>query len=236
MSDPSPANDAPKSASKIVLHHLNNSRSQRILWLLEELEVPYEIKKYQRTSEMLAPKELKDVHVLGKAPVITDGDLTIAESGAIVEYLITRYGGEKFKPTEAGWVDNLYFTHYAEGSIMPLLVIKLVFTIIPQRTPFFIRPVASLICNTLLKKMVDPQLLQNRTFIEEHLAKCPSGWFASGPNPTAADFMMIFPLEAMDTRIPDSGNSTAIHDYVKMVHERLAYKRAAEKGGEFQIL
>ncbi|KAL5521505.1 hypothetical protein ACEPAF_2253 [Sanghuangporus sanghuang] len=222
--------------SKVILHHLNNSRSQRVIWLLEELEVPYEIKKYQRTSEMLAPKELKEVHPLGKSPIITDGDKSIAESGAIVEYLLSKYGSDKFKPTDAGVIDNLYFTHYCEGSLMPLLVNKLIFSVIPQRTPFFIRPIASVIFNTVQKQFLDPQIETHVTFVEEHLAKSSTGWFANGPNPTAADFMMIFPMEIIQKRVPGPRNSTATDDFVKRVHERPAYKRALEKGGEYKIL
>ncbi|KAG8750585.1 hypothetical protein FRC12_012816, partial [Ceratobasidium sp. 428] len=156
-------------SQKIIVHHLNNSRSQRILWLLEELEVPYEIKRYERTEDMLAPKELRDVHPLGLSPVITDGEIVLAESGAIVgafpsswngndstkahlillEYLIGKYGAGRFNPPESGYVDNLYFTHYTEGTLMPLFVNRIIFTVAPQRAPFFIRPVMNLIFGML---------------------------------------------------------------------------------------
>ncbi|EJU03396.1 thioredoxin-like protein [Dacryopinax primogenitus] len=120
-----------QEGSRLVLHHLNNSRSQRILWLLEELGVPYEIKSYHRLPSMQAPPELKAIHPLGKSPVMQDGDVNLAESGAIIEYLIKKYGKGRFDPGEDGWVDNLYYTHYAEGSLQPIIVMSLIFSILP---------------------------------------------------------------------------------------------------------
>ena len=127
----------------ITVHHLNNSRSQRILWLLEELGVPYEVKRYEREPSLQAPAALRAVHPLGKSPVITDGDRTLAESGAILEYLVDTYGNGRFKPV-AGTPERIhytYFLHYAEGSLMPLLFMKLVFNRIPERLPFLMKPV-----------------------------------------------------------------------------------------------
>src|SRR5687768_5409513 len=115
----------------LTVHHLNNSRSQRVLWLLEELGVPYEIKRYQRDPKtMLAPSSLKKVHPLGKSPVITDGELTVAESGAIIEYLVERYGKGTLAPPASAPAHRryVYWMHYGEGSLMPLLVMKLVFS------------------------------------------------------------------------------------------------------------
>ncbi|KAG8863956.1 hypothetical protein FRC20_010414 [Serendipita sp. 405] len=123
----------------IVLHHLENSRSQRVLWLLEELQVPYTIKHYKRLPTQLAPPELKKIHPLGKSPVITDGDLVIAESGAIVEYLIGKYGKGRFQPPEQGNVKNLYYTHYAEGTLQNLLSNWRIYGMIPERVPWPIR-------------------------------------------------------------------------------------------------
>ena len=118
----------------LIVHHLNNSRSQRVLWLLEELGVPYEVKRYERNTEtMLAPPELKQVHPLGKSPVITDDGLTIAETGLICEYLCDRYGQGRLAPTKSIGVDSperlrwLYWLHYAEGSAMPPLLLRLIF-------------------------------------------------------------------------------------------------------------
>ncbi|KAG8937040.1 hypothetical protein FRC02_008147 [Tulasnella sp. 418] len=217
--------------NRLVLHHLNNSRSQRVLWLLEELEVPYEIKFYQRTPQMLAPKELKQVHPLGKAPILTDGDMAIAESGAIVEYLIERYGNGRAKAPAEGWIDNLYFTHYAEGTFMPLLQWKLVMTVVPDRAPLLIRPVARVIGNGVIKSLIDPQLKTNLQLVDNQLQKHPGKWIAGGEEPTSADFMMLFAVETLASRVLEVPES--IKAYVALIHNRPAYKRALEKGGPY---
>jgi len=229
--DPTTTNlETESKPQNIIVHHLNNSRSQRLLWLLEELEIPYEIKKYERTTEMRAPPELKKVHPLGKSPIITDGDVTLAESGAIVEYLLLKY--PKFQPPEAGRIDNLYFTHYAEGSLMPVLTNKFIFSLVPQRAPALMRPLIKPTFSMLNKKLVLPQIKSHCEFIEAHLAKTSSGWFAGGDHPTSADFMMAFPLEWMGSLAPDAlGPKTK--EYVKRVHERPAYKRGLDKGGKY---
>ncbi|PAV15100.1 thioredoxin [Pyrrhoderma noxium] len=216
--------------SKIVVHHLENSRSTRILWLLEELRVPYELKFYKRTSENLAPTELKAIHPLGLSPIITDDDVVIAESAVIVEYLINKFGSEENKPSPAGWLDNSYFTHYCEGSFMPLLVNKLIFTLVPKRTPFLLRPLANILFGALLSNMVEPRIKTHLDFIEAHLTKSQSGWFANGPNPTSADYMMSFALEPLESK-----SGSKIDEYKKRVHARPAYQRALEKGGKIQL-
>ncbi|CAL1709056.1 unnamed protein product [Somion occarium] len=219
-------------SSTLVVHHLNDSRSQRILWLLEELDVPYELKKYQRMPDMTAPKELTAVHPLGYAPVITDGDITLAESGAIVEYIINKYGGGKANLPEAGKIDDLYYAHYAEGSLMPMLVNKLVYNIVPQRSPFILRPLVKIVFSTLQTKMLDPRLEKHAAFIEQHLSKDNRQWFAGGDGPTAADYQMSFPLETWCHRFPEVlGPNTK--EYVKRIHQRPAYKKALEKGGKY---
>ncbi|KAH8097038.1 thioredoxin-like protein [Cristinia sonorae] len=216
----------------LTVHHLNNSRSQRLLWLLEELEVPYEIKKYQRGADLLAPKELKQVHPLGLSPIITDGDVTLAESGAIIEYVIEKYGGSKAHPPESGKIHDLYFKHYVEGSLMPLLVNSLIFTIVPQRAPFIIRPLVRPIFNMLLAQMVTPRLKEHAKMIEDHLTKDSKQWLAGGTEPTASDFIMSFALESWATKDPEIlGPNTKA--YVKRIHERPAYQRGLEKGGEY---
>src|SRR6185295_8769679 len=146
----------------IVVHHLNNSRSQRILWLLEELGLEYDIKRYQRDPQtMLAPPELRKIHPLGKSPVITDGDLTLAESGAIIEYLVGRYGHGRLVPA-ADTPDRLrytYWLHYAEGSLQPLLLMKLFFGRIEKGPmPFFVRPVAKAISRKVNDAFIAPNL------------------------------------------------------------------------------
>ncbi|OBZ67001.1 Glutathione S-transferase 3 [Grifola frondosa] len=201
------------STQELIVHHLNDSRSQRILWLLEELEVPYEIRKYQRTKEMVAPPELKAVNPIGTAPVITDGTINLAESGAIVEYIIQKYGNGKAQPPESGKIDDLYFVHYAEGSLMPLLVDKIIFKIIPERAPFFLRPIFGMAFNALSSKMLDPRLQVHAKLIEDHLVK-------SGEYFAARQGEML-------------GIKTK--EYVKRIHERAAYKRALEKGGEYSF-
>ncbi|KAI0827087.1 thioredoxin-like protein [Trametes gibbosa] len=223
------AQDA-QAAPKLVVHHLNNSRSQRILWLLEELEVPYELKKYQRTAEMMAPAELKTVNPLGNAPVITDDGFNLAESGAIVEYIIQKYGNGRAQPPASGKIDDLYFIHYSEASLMPILVNKLIFGIIPERAPFFLRPILRSVFNSVSAKMLDPRLKIHAEMVEAHLAKNERQFFAGGEEPTAADFMMIFCLEAWSTR-GDIGPKTKA--YVERIHARPAYQRGLKKGGEY---
>lgn len=221
----------------ITLHHLENSRSQRVLWLLEELGVPYEIKRYARNpATLLAPPELKAVHPLGKSPVITDAGHTIAESGAIIEYLIGHYGKGRLIPAE-GTPQRLrytYWLHYAEGSAMPLMVMKLVFSRMGSPPmPFVMRPIAGLIANGVQQKWLDPQIELHLDYIESELGK--SQWFA-GNEMTAADIQMSFPLEAaaarggLDQRYP---KSTA---FLLRIHALPAYQRALEKGGPYQLL
>ncbi|KAL0958346.1 hypothetical protein HGRIS_000491 [Hohenbuehelia grisea] len=216
----------------LIVHHLNDSRSQRILWLLEELEVPYEIKRYDRTKEGRAPKELFEVSPLGKSPVISDGDVVLAESGAIVEYVIGKYGKDKIIVPESGRLDHLYFTHYAEGSLMPILVQGMVNRMVPQQSPFFVRPFANLIFGQLDKGFVQPELKRHLSFIESHLEKANGGWFAGGSEPSAADYMMAFPLEALDATDSKVLGPKCL-EYVRKVHARPAYKRALERGGSY---
>ena len=218
----------------ITVHHLNDSRSQRVLWLLEELGLPYEIKHYQRDkATMLAPPELRAVHPLGKSPVITDGQTTVAESGAIIEYLIDREGG-KLRP-EAGTPEFLryrYWLHFAEGSAMSPLLLKLLFTLMPRRTPALLRPLVRKVCNQALTTLVNPQLKQHMDYWEGELAK--SEWFA-GSEFTAADIQMSFPLEAAAARAGlEQGHPKAMA-FVERIHARPAYKRALEKGGPYEI-
>ena len=180
----------------ITVHHLNNSRSQRILWMLEELGIPYEIKHYQRDAKtMLAPASLKKVHPLGKSPVITDGDITVAESGAIIDYLAQNYGQNLLTAVNTPeYRQYTYWMHFAEGSLMPPFVMKLVFDKVRSApVPFFLKPVTKGIADKVMKSFVGPNISSNMDFINEHLAK--NEWFA-GAQMTGADFQMSFPLEA----------------------------------------
>ncbi|KAI0685761.1 thioredoxin-like protein [Cytidiella melzeri] len=223
---------SPAASPKLVLHYLNDSRSQRILWMLEELEVPYELKYWKRTPDRTAPRELADIHPLGTAPVITDGDITVAESGAIVDYLAKKHGDGKILVPPSGQLDDVYFSHYAEGSLMPWLVIQLIFSIIPERSPWLTRPLMRILFSTLTASVVTPRLKQNATFIENHLSKCGE-WFAGGQGPTSADFMMSFALEAWAHGDPSLLGPKTL-EYVKRVHSRPAYQRGLEKAGEYR--
>lgn len=223
----------------LTVHHLNNSRSQRILWLLEELGVPYEIKRYQRDSKtMLAPKELKAIHPLGKSPLLTDdgayGPVTIAESGAIVEYLLDTYGNGRLAPARgsADFLRYRFWLHYAEGSIMPLLVMKLVTGSVSKRAPLLVRPVAKGVVDGINKAFLGPQLKLHMGFIEGELAK--STWFA-GDEITGADIQMSFPLEAATARA-GGGSMPRIEAFLKRIHARPAYRRALEKGGKYELM
>ncbi|KAK7439410.1 hypothetical protein VKT23_017631 [Stygiomarasmius scandens] len=215
----------------VVLHHLNNSRSQRILWLLEELGIPYEIKKYERLPSQLAPPELSKVHPLGKSPIITDGDVTVAESGAIIEYLIQKYANGKLAPpdTEVGKVNELYFLHYSEGSVMPLLVNKLIFSMAPDQSPWFIRPLVRLVLNGMSTGYLDPEIKKHIDHIEAHLSK--NEWFAGGSGPSGADFSMAMVIDALTS---NDMAGPSVKEYVKRVKARPAWQTAMDKGGEYK--
>lgn len=220
----------------IIVHHLENSRSQRILWLLEELGLDYEVKLYKRDPKtMRAPAELRAIHPLGKSPVVTDGDRTVAESGAIVEYLVETYGNGRLEPP-AGSADRLryrYYLHFAEGSMMPPLLMKLVFTRLPAGAPALVRPVARAISDKAMKLFVTPQIEQMLKFLEGELAN--RDWFA-GDDLTAADIQMSFPLEGAAARGGLDGRYPRLKDFLARIHARPAYKRALERGGPYALL
>ncbi|MDB4936137.1 MAG: putative glutathione S-transferase [Labilithrix sp.] len=221
----------------LTVHHLESSRSQRVLWLLEELGVEYEIKRYERDEKtMLAPKELRAVHPLGKSPVVTDDGQTIAESGAVVEYLVERYGNGRFVPA-AGTAEKLrytYWLHYAEGSAMPPLLLKLVFERMKTGpVPFFVRPVVRGIADKVMTMFVDPQLKLHIEYMESELAENP--WFA-GKEFSAADIQMSFPLEAAAARAAAGLRIPHIEAFLEKIHARPAYQRALERGGRYELL
>ena len=220
----------------IIVHHLNNSRSQRVLWLLEELGVPYEIKKYERDAKtMLAPPELQKVHPLGKSPVITDGDVTVAESGAIIEYLVERYGNGRLAPA-IGTLERLrwrYWMHFAEGSAMPPLLLKLIFDKVASAPmPFFVKPIARGISAKVQSMMVTPNLKRQLDFMEGELAQ--SDWFV-GNEFSAADVQMSFPIEASAQRAGLDASRPKLMGWLKRIHARPAYKRALERGGPYSF-
>lgn len=219
---------------EIIVHHLNNSRSQRVLWLLEELELPYSLRRYERDAEtLLAPAALREVHPLGKSPVIEDGQRVVAESGAIVEYLAVRHGNGRLLP-EPGSDDYWrcrYFMHFAEGSAMPPLLLKLVFDrVASAKMPFFARPIARGIADKVLKGFVLPQIRAQRGYLEAELGD--REWFA-GRDFSIADIMMSFPLEAAKSRGGLGEESPHLLAWLQRIHARPAYQRALQAGGDY---
>lgn len=220
----------------ITVHHLDNSRSQRLLWLLEELELPYEIRHYKRDAKtMLAPPELRAVHPLGKSPVMTDAENTVAESGAIVDYLIERHGGGRLAPA-AGTPEHLryrYWLHFAEGSAMSPLLMKLVFDrIAAAKMPFFAKPVARGIAAKALAGFVTPNLERHLDFMEAELGR--SAWFA-GEAFSAADIQMSFPIEISTQRAGLDARRPKLMAFLERIHARPAWRRALERGGPYRF-
>lgn len=202
----------------LVVHHLNHSRSQRLLWMLEELELPYEIRFYERDrSTLLAPPELKRVHPLGKSPVLEDGPLKLVETGAICEYLVDKTGRLGPADREDGLRRYRQFLHYAEGSVMPMLLLMLALSKVPLLGRIAVRKV---------QPLVDVHL----DYVEQVLASSP--WFA-GPELTAADIMMSFPLEAAVKRAGLGASRPATLAWLAKIHARPAYQTALKKGGPY---
>ncbi|HLL28860.1 MAG TPA: glutathione S-transferase [Xanthobacteraceae bacterium] len=219
----------------IIVHHLNNSRSQRVLWLLEEINAPYEIKYYQRTKAGLAPEELKAVHPLGKSPVVVADGHVLAETGAIIEYLIDHQSDGRLRPpaeTEARLRYN-FWMHYAEGSAMPPLLMKLIFQTMPRRSPTLLRPLVRQIAAKALTGFVDPQLSLHLGYWEQTLGQ--SAWFA-GEDFSAADIMMSFPVEAAAARSGALGGRPKLAGFLQRIHARAAYQRALARGGPYELL
>ena len=222
----------------IIVHHLNNSRSQRVLWLLEELGLEYEVRRYERDPRtMLAPPELRAVHPLGKSPVIEDQGRVLAESGAILEYLVERHGQGRLRPPADSEqrLRYLYWMHYAEGSAMPPLLMKLVFDRIGRAPmPFFAKPIAKSIVGNVLRTFVLPQLKQHLDYMEGELGK--ASWFA-GEEFSAADIQMSFPLEAAAKCAGlDARSRPKLWDFLQRIHGRPAYQRALERGGRYELM
>lgn len=219
----------------VTVHHLNNSRSQRILWLLEELNIPYDIKFYKRDPKtLLAPQVLKSIHPLGKSPLITDGTVVVAESGAIIEYILEKYGKGRLKPaseTESA-LQFSYWMHYAEGSAMLPLLLDLIFSKIETTpVPFFVKPVLLAISQKVKSSYINPQLDLHFDFMEKHLNN--STWFA-GSEFSAADIQMSFPVEAGESH-GYLAHRPKVHEFVKRIHARPAYQQALKKGGPFKL-
>ena len=222
----------------ITIHHLEKSRSQRIIWLLEELEVPYEIRHYERDPETdLAPNALIEVHPLGKAPVVTDGDRTIAESGAIIEYLVGAYDKDGRLRPQDGTPERLryvYWLHYAEGTIAPLMVLSLIMRRIEEApVPFFLKPVTRGIANKVRDGYLTATVQRNLDFMEKTLDE--STWVA-GDDFSAADIQMSFPVQAAAARLDLGNDYPALAGFIERISARPAYRRAVEKGGSFELL
>ncbi|HAV1239180.1 glutathione S-transferase [Salmonella enterica subsp. enterica serovar Hillegersberg] len=218
----------------LTVHHLNQSRSQRILWALEELALPYQIVRYQREKTMLAPPALKKVHPLGKSPVIEDHGMVIAESGAILEYLQDTYDSiGRFKPAdEQGKQHYRFWLHYAEGSLTPLLLMRLLFTSLGKPpVPLGLRTLGGVIGKGAQKAYLNPQLETHVRFIDGHLANHP--WFA-GEQLSMADIQMSFPLFALLAR-GGIAHLDHINAWKGRVEMRPAWQRAIQQGGPFTI-
>ena len=221
----------------ITVHHLENSRSQRILWLLEELGAEYQIKRYGRDKETgLAPPELLDIHPLGKAPVITDGNKTVAESGAIIEYLMHTCDDGRLRPQE-GTAERLaynYWLHYAEGTFASLMLLSLIMGRIENAPlPFFLKPVAKGIARKVRDGYLDPNVTRNLAFMESTLASSP--WFC-GEHFTAADVQMSFALEAAEIRTSLDADYPHLAGFLATIRARPAYARALDKGGHYELM
>lgn len=221
----------------LTIHHLEHSRSQRILWLLEELGVDYEIKRYERDKETsLAPPDLRDIHPLGKAPLITDGDKTLAESGAIIEYLVDTYDDGTLVPATdtPERLAYTYWLHYAEGTFMPLMIVSLIVGRIETAPmPFFVKPIAKGIAAKVRGGYLDQNVKRNLDFMESTLGRAT--WFC-GDRFTAADIQMSFAVEAAEVRTNLSGDYPKLAAYLERIRARPAYQRALEKGGPYQLL
>ena len=221
----------------ITLHHLENSRSQRVLWLLEELGLPYEIRRYQRNPDnSMAPPELMRVHPLGKSPVITEGAVTVAESGAIIEYLLDAHGNGRLRPPADTPERRLftYWLHFAEGSAMPYLLLQLVFDKVKAApVPFFLKPVLKGVAAKVTDGYIAPNIRRQLEYMQAELAQRP--WFA-GTEFSAADVQMSYPLEAAEARLGLKGRYPALADWLARIHARPAYGRALEAGGPYSVI
>jgi glutathione S-transferase len=220
----------------ITVHHLDNSRSQRVLWLLEELGLDYDIVRYRRDPEtLLAPPALRAIHPLGKSPVVVDGGDVLVESGAIIEALVDRHDAGNLLAPAPGSPERRrwrYWLHYAEGSAMPPLLLALVFSRIGKAPmPFFARPVARGIVDKAMAGFVRPQLELHADYLEAELAK--TGWFA-GAAFSAADVQMSFPVEALAARL-GIDRHPRLQDWLQRIHARPAWQRALARGGPYAL-
>ena len=221
----------------LIVHHLENSRSQRILWLLEELGVEYDIRRYGRDKETsLAPPELIEIHPLGKAPVVVDGDVTVVESGAIIEYLVHRYDDGRLRPADGtpDWRKYNYWLHYSEGTFMPLMIVSLILSRIENaKLPFFVKPIARGIAAKVRSGYLDANVSRNLAFMEKTLRE--SKWFC-GDELTAADIQMSFALEAAEVRTNLAAEYPHLAGFLQAARGRPAYRAALDRGGHYELM
>lgn len=218
----------------LTLHHLERSRSHRILWLFEELELDYAITTYKRHPETIrADPALKAIHPLGKAPIVTDGEVVLAETGAILEHVLAQHGGGRLVPDadtpEAR--DFRYYLHYAEGSLMPPLLVRMIFDkLAAAKVPFFIKPIVRQIVAQVESNYTAGELSLHTSFLDNHLADRP---YFAGESFTGADIQMSYPVEALVDRARQSDSATRnLRDWVARIRARPGYQRAVAKGGE----
>jgi len=226
---------------KIVVHHLETSRSTRVLWLLEELGLEYELQRYARDANLRAPAEFSKLHPLGKAPVVVHGDRTLAESGAILEYLLDQFDQDRpidkrlrpeagSKRTYEAYLRYRYWLHYAEGSLMSPLLLRLIFDkLATAPMPFFVKPIANTIVKKVESTFIRQEIRSHVTFLEESLSE--SEWFA-GDQFSAADIQMVYGVEAMLSRGRPEVPTPNLKRWRNAVHEREALRAAIARGGE----
>jgi glutathione S-transferase len=215
----------------IIVHHLNLSRSHRIIWLLEELGLEYELKTYPRDPKTrLGPKEMYQIHPLGKFPVITDGDVTLAESGAIIEYILFKYGAGRLKPVEGSpeWVQYLYWLHFAEGSFMPIVITQLILNMVYKTSPFLIKPISAAIRAKVNKGYTTPRLTGMLNYLEATLAK--NTWL-TGEEFSAADINMGLSVLLSNLHKAKDADRPHLRQYVQRLEQRPAYIRTLEVAG-----
>lgn len=219
------------------LHHLENSRSFRILWLLEELNADYKLTCYQRNKAYLAPKSLKKIHPLGQSPILEVNERALVESGFIIEYLLKEYDNANlFKPTKedtAAWEDYTFWMHFAEASVMPLLVMRLVFTKVVEKSPMIIKPISKGIRKQVENSMIRHNLTTMLDMMEQQLQN--NHWFA-GAAFSGADIQMYIPVVAANAGAGlDAAKYANLLNWLKRCQERAAFKIAVTKGGQVRF-
>jgi glutathione S-transferase len=227
MSSPKDFARGMTESPRLVVHHLEHSRSLRVLWLLEELGLPYELKRYARDENFRAPPELSAVHPLGRSPVVEVDGHVLAESGAIIEYFVERSGGKLRPLEEAALLRYRFFLHYAEGSAMPPLLVQLIVEKLrAQKVPFFVRPITRKIADGLERGYSGPAIATHFGFVERELAQRP---YFAGSELSGADIQMIYPVEAALSR--GTGDFPNLRAWRQRVTSRPAFQRAEARGG-----